>query len=420
MRTLITIITLQVILVVVFLGQPNFEVTVSIAGDLNVYKTNMATPSRANTTPYTLEISDDRDRDGIPDDVDNCPNKPNGPDGGTCSGGGTGEFCKSNGDCGCMGYCTLDQEDTDGDGIGDVCEGEETTTTSTIPEPELNDTDNDGIPDDIDNCPDVSNPDQDDSDSDSHGDACDICPDEANKDQNDTDGDRLGDVCDNCPSDANPDQIDSDDDLVGDICDICPGDPDNDIDGDGVCGDEDGCPNDPDKIDPGICSCSVPDTDSDSDGIPDCNDTCPNDPYNDIDNDEVCGNIDNCPGATNSDQMDSDQDSIGDKCDVCPNDSENDIDGDTVCGDIDNCPESFIDETIIIDGCDSRVENHLFGEGCTMRDLIVACENNASSHGKFVSCVAHLANDWKRQRLISGKEKGAIQSCVAQADIPQI
>ena len=38
--------------------------------------------------------------------------------------------------------------------------------------------------------------------------------------------------------------------------------------------------------------------------------------------------------------------------------------------------------------------------------------------GQFVSCVAHLTNDWKRAGLITGQEKGRIQSCAGQAVIP--
>lgn len=40
---------------------------------------------------------------------------------------------------------------------------------------------------------------------------------------------------------------------------------------------EDGCPDDPDKTQPGQCGCGVADTDSDGDGRPDCNDSCPTD-----------------------------------------------------------------------------------------------------------------------------------------------
>ncbi len=40
----------------------------------------------------------------------------------------------------------------------------------------------------------------------------------------------------------------------------------------------DECPDDPDKIEPGVCGCGVPDTDSDDDGTLDCEDECPDDP----------------------------------------------------------------------------------------------------------------------------------------------
>jgi len=40
----------------------------------------------------------------------------------------------------------------------------------------------------------------------------------------------------------------------------------------------DKCPDDPDKIEPGICGCGVADIDSDNDGTPNCLDNCPDDP----------------------------------------------------------------------------------------------------------------------------------------------
>lgn len=97
------------------------------------------------------------------------------------------------------------QEDYDADGIGDVCD----------------DSDGDGITDDNDNCPGVANPNQGDYDSDDIGDVCD-----------DSDGDGITDDIDNCPDLANPNQEDYDSNGIGDVCD--------DSDRDGCLNSEDG------------------------------------------------------------------------------------------------------------------------------------------------------------------------------------
>jgi len=54
--------------------------------------------------------------------------------------------------------------------------------------------------------------------------------------------------------------------------------PDEDTDGDGVIDECNGCPNDPHKIDPGVCGCGTPDTDSDGDSVYDWDGQCPNAP----------------------------------------------------------------------------------------------------------------------------------------------
>ena len=59
-----------------------------------------------------------------------------------------------------------------------------------------NNSDNDVICDEIDNCPDNTNTSQSDSDDDGVGNACDNCTSVYNPDQNDTDGDGEGDACD--------------------------------------------------------------------------------------------------------------------------------------------------------------------------------------------------------------------------------
>jgi hypothetical protein len=95
-----------------------------------------------------------------------------------------------------------------------------------------------------------------------------------------------------------------------------------------------------------------------------------------------------------------------------------DTDHDSIPDADDECPDSDLSVTVVIDGCNSGVPNTLFPTGCTISDLIAACAEGASNHGQFVSCVSHLTNDLKKAGTITGQQKGAIQSCTAQADIP--
>ena len=64
------------------------------------------------------------------------------------------------------------------------------------------DTDADGVPDNLDNCPTAANADQRDHDSDGRGDVCDLCPHIAEAADVDTDADGVGDACDPRPTTA--------------------------------------------------------------------------------------------------------------------------------------------------------------------------------------------------------------------------
>jgi hypothetical protein len=141
-------------------------------------------------TQIDTELGTDLDRDGVPNQEDNCPSVAN-PD-------------QADGELGVEGMPTPD-------GVGDVC----------------------------DNCPTGFNPDQADPDGDGIGDACDNCPADctpadpnsdscANPAQSDSDvdaggaplPDAVGDVCDNCPFRNNPGQSDGDENGVGDACEL--------------------------------------------------------------------------------------------------------------------------------------------------------------------------------------------------------
>ena len=92
-----------------------------------------------------------------------------------------------------------------------------------------------------------------------------------------------------------------------------------------------------------------------------------------------------------------------------------DDDGDLIDDAADCDTSSDLRPTIVVGSIDTGVPNFLFTTGCTGTDLIEAIAAAAGNHGGFVSGVAHLTNDWKNADLITGQQKGAIQSAAAKS-----
>jgi PA domain-containing protein len=95
-----------------------------------------------------------------------------------------------------------------------------------------------------------------------------------------------------------------------------------------------------------------------------------------------------------------------------------DADVDGLADNGDQCPASDRRPTVIIDGENTGVANPMFTSGCTIADLVLAEAAGARNHGGFVSGVAHLLNALRDAGIISGAEKGRMQSAAAHSSLP--
>ena len=241
--------------------------------------------------------------------------------------------------------------------------------------------------------------------------------------EEDTDGDDDGvandvDQCPNSPAGepvdglgcANSEKDDDGDGVTNDIdqCQMTPrgeavdesgcAKSEQDDDADGVANDVDQCPNTPAGESVGSGGCSESQKDDDGDGVANDLDQCPNTPSGesvdaqgcaqsqvDEDGDGVANDLDQCPntppgesvdaqGCAQS-QVDEDGDGVANDLDQCPNtpsgesvdeqgcsQSQVDDDGDGVANDVDQCPNTPAGEAVDAQGC-AQAERDDDGDG---------------------------------------------------------
>lgn len=236
-----------------------------------------------------------------------------------------------------------------GNGVDDDCDGSDTDDDDDDDSDDDDDDtdddfDNDGVADDTDVCPYVSDADQANSDSDECGDACDDSDDNADV-CSDSDADGVDADDDNCDAVANAEQYDTDQDGDGNECDT-------DDDGDGI-SDDDGSDNCP-------LTANSSQGDDDEDGIGNnCDDDSVSDGDADEDDDGIADDFDNCATIANIDQDDSDGDGYGDACDL-DDDSDGLMSYEDNCPSVSNVDQSDVDGDDIGDLCDV--------ETCSMDD----------------------------------------------------
>lgn len=97
------------------------------------------------------------------------------------------------------------------------------------------------------------------------------------------------------------------------------------------------------------CGGAVCEGDVDGDGLCGVDDPCPDDPVNDGDGDGICAGEDAC--LRGPDELDADLDGLPDACDYCPGDALNDGDGDGICDEDDACvadPENLCARSVTL------------------------------------------------------------------------
>ena len=101
--------------------------------------------------------------------------------------------------------------------------------------------------------------------------------------------------------------------------------------------------------------------------------------------------------------------------DYVVNVSEGDSDNDGVFAKDDVCPNTSEMLEVTFGSCATNVANIVQANGCSIVDELAACNRDSfKNKGQYSKCISGITNNLKKKGLLSGREKGAIQSCAVK------
>ncbi|MEX0892006.1 MAG: hypothetical protein WEB88_07530 [Gemmatimonadota bacterium] len=144
--------------------------------------------------------------------------------------------------------------------------------------------------------------------------------------------------------------------------------------------------------------------------------------FTDTDSDGLTDIVETGIYGTDPDLPDTDGDGISDGDEVANGTDPLvadvvDTDGDGVPDDTDAFPQSNQEPTVTIGGSDTGVGNQTLADGSTFSDNIGACAAGARNQGQYVSCVTKLANAWRKDGLITNRDKATLTTAAAQSSV---
>jgi hypothetical protein len=97
-----------------------------------------------------------------------------------------------------------------------------------------------------------------------------------------------------------------------------------------------------------------------------------------------------------------------------------DLDNDNVPDSLDQCLSSDLRAKVDVNGLEpgvTTIDNTVDANGCSIQDLVNNCADSPKNHGKYVSCIVHLANHLRKDGTITKSQSKEMKTGAAHSSI---